>query len=851
MMFIVLLQSRFLSRQVGELLLWVLGTAWSSVNRKADFSMTIASARHRVGFNGTHMTMELMVLCPACGSVYTNKGSNNQKINLASRSESNAAEEFGRTVCDQCRDDLFIHRRNGLVVPRKVVPYSSVIKTIEVMFRRPGFAECINSWRDDPLPAGLKADIHHGDAWRTLKDENGNRFCDHQNSLMLRLGLDWFKAGDGSPYSVGALFIVIDSLPSHLRNNSNNVILVAVLPGPREQTNIQLNHILDRLVDDLEVLYLGKPMAICGMPGLHKVRASLHCISCDLPASFKLSGFMASNAFMACRRCNIRFNARSDTPTQRDFTEHLALSTVPQRNSKEHIQNGILWKNATSSVARSQLENINGSKYSSLMRMSHVGLVERTIFDTMHLLYLGVAKKLLQGWSKKILDPDTFAPVLTKAALDGMAAEIPNIVLPTGFEFHYPSKVANGFSEMKSDEFRVFILALSPLVLLKRLYGVHKEIWLNFYLGNKILAQPVLSDDDIKSVKLHFDLVVQLAAGAYGDVHVPPNYHNMKHMHEDCTLFSGIKNYWCYTLERGNFQLKNVNNNHKLGFEVTLMKNYNERFFAGDFIGSCPPDLFEDPEKRDALETDFDREPVTIGEERLRVLEDTFVGDSSVQYTINHFDTLKFIRDSQDYHVLCTGAEPLPESSYPTFSPKYTGSLLKTDALNSLILFYRSLLVHGSDIEYTLPSVIPVPGSRAIRISPEAFVFNEITLAGQLYRSINSRTQRGTIIKYIEPDGSVLVGQIQYFFQHERQIPSHSTEPVYNTHYMAFCKWYKGANESLSVYDSTNVTILYNYFDSFSVIPVQKIHSCIALYRQNGGSLVTALEVPRKVSTAP
>jgi hypothetical protein len=276
MMFIVLLQSRFLSRKVGELLIWVIGTAWASINNKSDFSMTIASARKRVGFNGTHMTMELMVLCPTCGSAYKYKGPNCQKLNLASRSEPDAVKEFGQTICDhvnvsdatgldQCNEDLFIHRRNGLLAPRKVVPYNSIIKTIEVMFRRPGFANCVNSWRDDPLPAGLKADIHHGDAWRTLKDENGSPFCDHQNSLMLRLGLDWYKAGDGMPYSVGALFIIIDSLPSHLRNNPNNVILVAVLPGPREQTNVQLNHILDRLVNDLEVLYLGKPMAIWGL----------------------------------------------------------------------------------------------------------------------------------------------------------------------------------------------------------------------------------------------------------------------------------------------------------------------------------------------------------------------------------------------------------------------------------------------------------------------------------------------------------------------------------------------------------------------------------------------------------
>ncbi len=70
--------------------------------------------------------------------------------------------------------------------------------------------------------------------------------------------VDWYQPFKNSPYSVGVIYLAILNLPREERFKQENIILVGVIPGPKEPKNI--NTYLDTLVDERRELWDGVPI---------------------------------------------------------------------------------------------------------------------------------------------------------------------------------------------------------------------------------------------------------------------------------------------------------------------------------------------------------------------------------------------------------------------------------------------------------------------------------------------------------------------------------------------------------------------------------------------------------------
>ena len=90
------------------------------------------------------------------------------------------------------------------------------------------------------------------------------------------------------------------SLPQYERFKAHSIILIGMIPGPNEPSN--LNPFLAPLVSDLNRLFTcvyvqqGSSLPI-------RLRAIVVCIVYDLPATRKLCGFLNFNAFIRCSKC--------------------------------------------------------------------------------------------------------------------------------------------------------------------------------------------------------------------------------------------------------------------------------------------------------------------------------------------------------------------------------------------------------------------------------------------------------------------------------------------------------------------------------------------------------------------
>ena len=193
------------------------------------------------------------------------------------------------------------------LLPRKVFVYRSVVHSLMDMAKRPGFLSRCNEWQDRcKEDTNFIGDIYDGEIWKNLNEIGGRPFLALPNNLCLGLNIDWFRLYEHSPYSAGAIYLVVLNLPRNERFKEENVILAGIIPGPNEPK--QINPFLSPLVNDLTLLYDGISFKnSSSLLGLTSIRATLTCIVCDLPATRKVCGFSNFNGTLGCSKCLKKF----------------------------------------------------------------------------------------------------------------------------------------------------------------------------------------------------------------------------------------------------------------------------------------------------------------------------------------------------------------------------------------------------------------------------------------------------------------------------------------------------------------------------------------------------------------
>ena len=122
--------------------------------------------------------------------------------------------------------------------PRQLYCYSSVISVLREKVSLPGFIEKCEKLRNQVVPSDVYADVYDGHMWTQFQNAGGIPFLALPYNFALCLNVDWFhQPFKHSKYSCGAIYISILNLPRSERYSSDNVILLGVIPGPKEPIN--------------------------------------------------------------------------------------------------------------------------------------------------------------------------------------------------------------------------------------------------------------------------------------------------------------------------------------------------------------------------------------------------------------------------------------------------------------------------------------------------------------------------------------------------------------------------------------------------------------------------------------
>lgn len=189
-----------------------------------------------------------------------------------------------------------------------------------------------------------------------------------------------------------------------------------------------------------------------------------------------------------------------------------------------------------------------------------IDMVADVPLDPMHLLDLGVMRKLLQAWIKGERCERKYK--LSVPKVDAINKRL--LMCKTGLTVRTDfGRQVRGIKELaywKATEFRTFRMHLGPIVLRNILSDQEYSNFLNFHVATRILSIKELCqnpeiNDFCKSLLVRF---VKTLIRTFGTQFISYNVHGLIHLPDDALRFGPIEKFPAYPFENYNGILKNL-----------------------------------------------------------------------------------------------------------------------------------------------------------------------------------------------------------------------------------------------------------------------------------------------------
>lgn len=320
------------------------------------------------------------VSCPKCFALYPQDG------------DVPATCSYRETISsDPCGEVLVTFKRVGNqthpVFVRKYL-HQSLKSWLGTLVCRPGMEKILDR---DVLAGGQDdtiSDIFGGTVLRNFLGPDGFLFLPSKGSegrYVFGLSVDAFNPflnkQAGKKASSTAIYMVCLNLPPSIRYKAENMYLAGIIPGPREPSLTQINHLLEPLVEELLELWapgvwFGRtPQWECG----RVIRAALIPLVCDLKAARQVMGHGSHSARKFCSICQL----------PRDKIDVMDMNKLVAISSTEYRRRATKWKSAASQSQRDKVFKKYGVRWSVLLRLPYWDPPRFTVVDTMHTVLLG------------------------------------------------------------------------------------------------------------------------------------------------------------------------------------------------------------------------------------------------------------------------------------------------------------------------------------------------------------------------------------------------------------------------------------------------------------------------------
>ena len=397
--------------------------------------------------------------------------------------------------------------------PKALYCYQSLIRSLETMLQRPNFITKCESWRFRSTSNVLR-DVYDGKIWKDFMNYDGRPFLALPYNFMLSLNVDWFQPFKRTTHSTGVIYMCVQNLPRNERFLSENIILIGVIPGPKEP-KLTINAFLESLVKEFQHLWEGVVMKNAAGAAVI-VRAALTCVACDIPAARKVCGFVGHNARLACSKCLKVFDTEvfGDKP---DFSGFDRSQWVPRENSS-HRQYAFEHKSCNTLSDRKKIERDHSCRYSVLLELNYFDPIRMCVVDPMHNLLLGSAKHVLSVWTELNL--------VTSHHLKIIQDHVDCFVTPSNIG-RIPGKIASGFSGFTAEQYRNWTLIFSLSALKDILPQQHFDCWHYFVKACYLICRREISVEEVEEADGYLNLFCKRFEELYSKKYCTINLHHM------------------------------------------------------------------------------------------------------------------------------------------------------------------------------------------------------------------------------------------------------------------------------------------------------------------------------------
>ncbi|KAF5281928.1 hypothetical protein FQR65_LT14454 [Abscondita terminalis] len=335
------------------------------------------------------------------------------------------------------------------------------------------------------------------------------------------------------------LMVNIDGLPLSKSSNiclwpilcsnrfSKKVYLIGAFFGKEKpgDSNEFLQHFVNELTDLITNGYRdanGKLITICLKP-----------IICDAPAKSFILKVKGHGGYDSCTKCTVKGKY-----LERRCCFPMDTSEVVLRTD---------FKFRTNSYEDYQMAD------TILKQIPNFDLVENVVLDYMHLVCLGVVKKLIILWLDGPLPNRLPSRIVNEINenLISLKSTVPQ-------EFVRKPRAIKEYKLWKATEFRQFLLYSGPVVLRKLLSEHMYTNFLCLHIAITILGSPNFSKHQeninyANSLLLYFVKSFQII---YGEAYVSHNVHNLVHLAEDVKQFGSLDSFSAFQFENHMSQIK-------------------------------------------------------------------------------------------------------------------------------------------------------------------------------------------------------------------------------------------------------------------------------------------------------
>ena len=434
-------------------------------------------------------------VCPSCNKLY-----NISEIRSTTGFKCNHMEfpnHPKRNLRKSCGTEVtkLVPTTSGYSVkPKMVYPLPSLKAQIIAMYRRPEFESLLKKWANRDSEVDLYTDIYDGEIWKTFPSSVDNSAEQQQfftpntadSHLGIMINLDWFQPFDSASYSTGAIYGMICNLPREVRFKKENMLILALLPGPDEVKLHKINHYLAPIVGELLEFWSGFDLPPSeNHPEGKKIRLAVICCANDIPAARKLCGHIS--ALAGCHRCYKRANIVGRKLNYGGFDD--MSEWFQDRDLEEHRTNAEVWRHCKSKDKRRNHVSTTLVRWSEMLRLPYFNPIRHLIVDPMHCLFLGIAR-----WIIKRLWID--GGKITKTDLELMEKRAKEIKLPADMgRIPYKISTGEGFSGFTADQWKSFILIYTTPLMWDLLVTSDRKILANFVRVCSLLTCRIINNN--------------------------------------------------------------------------------------------------------------------------------------------------------------------------------------------------------------------------------------------------------------------------------------------------------------------------------------------------------------------